>query len=181
MQNKITYLTLLISTLFILSSNAKEVEINLKHNLDGYLNGYCLDIKGGGKDIDPKNGLQVHTCYSYKGALGKDQIFETNSFSENILYMPKFNVCAQVNDYKTGTKITLDSCNGSEFQSFTFNENGEISPTSAKDMCFTASLDTKLGRGGTSKHQIKDLTLQKCSGDYTIFQKWTTNNKVKSK
>lgn len=175
MKNKIAFLTILISTLFVLTSNAKEVEITLKHNLDGFLNGYCLDIKGGGRDIDPKNGLQVHTCYSYKGTLGKDQIFETNSFSKHILYMPKFNVCAQVSNYKIGTKVSLDSCSGSPFQSFTFKENGKISPLEANDICLTTSLDTKLGRNGTSKHQIKGLTLQKCSKEYDIFQTWTTN------
>jgi len=179
MNSKIIFLITLISTVFILSSNAKEMEITLKHNLDGYLDAYCLDIKGGGRNIDPKNGLQVHTCYSYKGALGKDQIFETNAFSKNILYMPKYDVCAQVSDYETGTKVSLATCNGSQFQSFVFKENGEISPLIANNMCLTASLDTRLGRNGTSKHQIKGLSLQKCSEDYSIFQNWTTNNKVK--
>ncbi len=178
MKNKIAFLTILISTIFVLTTNAKEVEITLKHNLDGYYDGYCLDIKGGGRNIDPKNGLQVHTCYSYKGALGKDQIFDSNDFSRNILYMPKFDVCAQVSDYKVGAKVSLSSCNGSQLQSFVFKENGEISPANSTSLCLTASLDTKLGRRGTSKHQIKGLSLQKCSEDYSIFQKWTTNNTV---
>ncbi len=178
MKNKMAFLTILISTVFVLSSNAKEVEISLKHNLDGYLDGYCLDIKGGGRNIDPKNGLQVHTCYSYKGALGKDQVFESNDFSKNILYMPKFDVCAQVSDYKVGTKVSLSACNDSEFQSFVFKKSGNISPLNASNMCFTASLDTRLGRNGTSKHQIKGLTLQKCSKDFDIFQNWKTSNEV---
>ena len=46
---------------------AADVEVTLKDNLDGNLNGYCLDIKGGGPNIDPSEGLQAHTCYSYRG------------------------------------------------------------------------------------------------------------------
>ncbi|WP_413698962.1 hypothetical protein ACLKMH_15515 [Psychromonas sp. KJ10-10] len=45
-------------------------------------------------------------------------------------------------------------------------------------MCLTAGLATRLGRNGTSQHQIKDLTLQPCSMDFSAFQQWTTNTKV---
>ena len=49
---------------------AADVEVTLKNRLDGNLNGYCLDIRGGGQNIGPANGLQAHTCYSYRGDLG---------------------------------------------------------------------------------------------------------------
>ena len=55
---------------------AADVEVTLQDGLDGNLNGYCLDIRGGGRNIDPSQGLQAHTCYSYRGDLGSDQAFD---------------------------------------------------------------------------------------------------------
>ncbi|WP_413694037.1 hypothetical protein [Psychromonas sp. KJ10-2] len=77
MKHSIVGLTGLLAVATTTSMHADNVEIALKHNLDGYLNGYCLDISGGGKNIDPANGLQVHTCYSYKGALGSDLLLRS--------------------------------------------------------------------------------------------------------
>ena len=39
---------------------SQDVEVTLKDRLDGNLNGYCLDIRGGGQNIDPSQGLQAH-------------------------------------------------------------------------------------------------------------------------
>lgn len=167
-------LTVALATLFTLNAYADEVEITLNDNLDGYLNGYCLDIKGGGKNVDPANGLQVHTCYSYKGALGTDQIFDTTKFADNQLYMPKFDVCAQLSGLESGATVSLAACDNSELQQISVKTNGNISPVAAPTQCFTASLDTARGRGGTSDHQIKKLTLEKCSNERKIFQQWHT-------
>lgn len=156
------------------------VEVVLVNNLDGYLNGYCLDIKGGGKNINPADGLQVHTCYSYKGSLGKDQIFDTTRFAGKQLYLPNFDVCAEVSAIKNGATVALAECNNSELQQIHFAGNGTITPVSNPELCFTASLDTKRGRGGTSDHQIKGLSLEKCSDDKTIFQQWRTRTEKDS-
>ncbi|MEP4433199.1 MAG: ricin-type beta-trefoil lectin domain protein, partial [Hyphomicrobiales bacterium] len=138
--------------------HATNVEITLKNDLDGILNGYCLDIAGGNQNVDPANGLQAHTCYSYDGALGTDQIFDTERFADNILYMPEYDVCAVLPDTEAGSKVSLASCDGSVLQGFSFVENGTITPTTAPEMCLTAATETRFGRG--SQHQIKDLTLE---------------------
>lgn len=98
----------------------------LKHNLDGYLDGYCLDIKGGGEDVDPANGLQVHTCYSYRGALGKDQIFETDRLKDDVLYMPEFDVCAVLSSLEADATVSLGKCDGGELQQIVVSEEGKI-------------------------------------------------------
>lgn len=170
-------LAVMLATLFTLNAYASEVEVTLKDNLDGYLNGYCLDIKGGGQNVDPANGLQVHTCYSYKGALGKDQVFDTTRFAQKQLYLPNFDVCAEISAVKSGATVTLAKCNNSELQRINFAKNGHISPVANPELCFTASLDTARGRGGTSDHQIKGLSLEKCNDNKAIFQQWRTRTK----
>ena len=168
----------LLMAAFSSLASADEVEITLKHNLDGYLSGYCLDIKGGGPDVDPANGLQSHTCYSYRGDLGTDQIFETDKFADNQLYMPEFDVCATLTGIESGATLSLAACDGSAEQSIQFSENGTLSPTADTSLCLTAGLATEQGRGGTSEHQIKSLTLLACSDDRAIFQQWRTRTQA---
>jgi len=169
---------LAISTLVVSATvHAEQVEISLVDKLDGYLDNYCLDIKGTGNNIDTSKGLQLHTCYSYKGALGKDQIFDTVEFEHEMLYLPKFDVCAELAHLSVGSEVTLATCNSTAEQKFAFSGNGIITPTVEPTLCLTASLDTKRGRNGTSKHQIKGLTLENCAADLAQFQTWQTNSK----
>ncbi len=149
---------------------ADEVEITLVDELDGDLNSYCLDISGGlGANADPTRGLQAHTCYSYRGALEVDQIFETDRFADNLLYMTRFGVCATV----MGNEIGLTACDpNNEAQQITYSKDGTLRPLSAADQCLTAGEDTRLGRGGTSRHQIKSLTLEECSETRVPYQIW---------
>lgn len=163
----------LLSVVFVSTvANANSVEVVLKDRLDGFLNGYCLDIKGGGPNIDPSSGLQVHTCYSYKGALGDDQIFDSELLAKHQLSMPKFDVCAQVEDIKAGSAVSLTKCSDDPRQKIVLSDDGTLRPDSDLSLCFTASLDTRRGRNGTSDHQIKDLTLATCSQERARFQQW---------
>ena len=173
MKKRVVYSLVVASVIFAAPARAEKVEVTLSDNLDGYLSGYCIDIKGGNRNVDPANGLQAHTCYSYRGELGTDQIFETDRFADNILYMPEFDVCAELSGLEAGSTVGLGSCNGSDLQSFVFY-GGTIRPRTSADMCLTAGLGTSLGRGGTSKHQIKTLTLERCSDDMAAFQQWRT-------
>ena len=152
------------------ATTSEQVEITLIDPLDGVTNSYCLDIAGGNQDIDPANGLQAHTCYSYQGDLGTDQVFDVASFADGILYMPVYDVCAQVASVAAGAEIGLATCDGSELQSFVFGEDGTISPASDTSLCATASSETRFGRSDT--HQISDLALAACSDDLAIYQQW---------
>ena len=147
-----------------------QVEITLIDPLDGVTNSYCVDIAGGNQNVDPANGLQAHTCYSYQGALGSDQVFDTAGFASGILYMPVYDVCAQVASASAGAEVGLATCDGSEMQSFIFGESGTISPAADTSLCFTASSETRFGRSDV--HQISDLALAACSDDLAIYQQW---------
>jgi hypothetical protein len=157
---------------------AADVEVTLKDGLDGDLNGYCLDIKGGGQNINPADGLQAHTCYSYRGDLGSDQAIDPEGIARGEFKIVAFDVCATMEGTEADTEVALSACDGSESQQFDFAENGNISPKSAPGMCLTAGKETAFGRGGTSPHQIKTLTLQSCGGDLTAYQEWYTRTKA---
>ena len=153
---------------------AADVEVTLKDGLDGNLNGYCFDIRGGGRNIDPSAGLQSHTCYSYRGDLGSDQAFDPEGIARGEFKIPAFDVCATMEGTDAGAGVTLTACDQSELQQFDFALSGNISPRSAPGMCLTAGMETTFGMGGTSPHQIKDLTLESCAGDRAAYQEWTT-------
>lgn len=154
------------------TASAEEVEITLVDNLDGDLSSYCLDIVGSGRRADPDKGLQAHTCYSYRGDLGIDQIFDSELIEQGRLYMPRFDVCAQIAAPEIGAGITLADCTGGEDQRFTLAADGTISPASQEELCFTAGTQTRLGRGGTSRHQIKTLSLALCDEAISDRQSW---------
>lgn len=178
--NNNTFLCILVqgSLLFSTAAIAADVEVTLKHNLDGNLNGYCLDIKGGGQNINPADGLQAHTCYSYRGDLGSDQAIDPEGITRGEFEIVAFDVCATMEGTEADAEVALSACDGSELQQFHFAENGNISPKSAPGMCLTAGKETAFGRGGTSPHQIKTLTLQSCGDDLTAYQEWYTRTKA---
>jgi len=147
------------------------VEVNLIDRLDGMLTGYCLDIAGGNESVDPANGLQAHTCYSYQGDLGTDQVFDDSLFADGVLYMPVYEVCAQVDSAAAGSAISLATCDGSDLQSVVFEADGTIRPATATDLCITAGSESRTGRSGD--HQIRDLSVETCSDDLASLQQWS--------
>lgn len=167
-------LVLPVGLLFPLAALSADVEVTLKDNLDGDLNGYCLDIKGGGRNIDPTRGLQAHTCYSYRGELGGDQAIDPEGIARGQFELRAFDVCATTDGTEAGSEIALSACDDSESQQFEVAESGTISPKSAPSMCLTAGEETSFGGGGTSPHQIKSLTLQACGDELAAYQAWYT-------
>ena len=153
------------------AAHAEGVEIHALDMLDNRQAGYCLDIAGGqGPRADPGNGLQGHTCYSPSGELFVDQTFESDRFADGVLFMPEFDVCAQVDGMDAGSAVSLAACDGSDAQSFAFSGEGTITPASASNMCLTLGEDTRAGRSDTN--QIKTLTLEECSDEAAPRQIW---------
>lgn len=152
-------------------AHAESVEIYALDMLDNVQAGYCLDIAlGQGAQADPDDGLQGHTCYSPSGELFVDQTFDADRFAENVLYMPEFDVCAQVTSVAAGTAVEPAACDGSQAQTFTFSGEGRITSAAAPGMCLTLGEDTRTGR--SDANQIKALTLEGCSEDDASHQTW---------
>ena len=135
------------------------------------INSYCLDIAGGNTDIDPANGLQAHTCYSYQGDLGNDQVFDTAEFTNSTLYMPDYDVCAQVDSAAAGSAISLGACDDTNtLQDIVIGEDGTLRPSDDQSLCVTVGSESRTGR--SSDHQIRDLMLEVCSEDAADRQQW---------
>lgn len=158
--------------MFSVVSHAENVEIMLVDRLDGDLDYYCLDIPGGKANARPADGLQTHTCYAYQGELGIDQIIDVDGIGKGEIKLVGFDVCATLTDAAAGSIVALTACDGSPAQKFDMSASGNITPQSAPGMCFTAGAETTLGNQGTSRHQIKSLTLQPCSDDLSAYQEW---------
>lgn len=168
-----TKMAVLFASACLLSAPAvaENVEIYLLDLLDNTQDGYCVDIAGGrGDAADPADGLQGHTCYSPTGELLVDQIFDTERFAEGLLYMPEFDVCASLPSNDAGTIPTLETCDGSDAQSFVFTGEGTITPASATDMCLTVAEDTRSGR--SDANQIKVLSVESCDDASAAYQTW---------
>ena len=172
--NKFKFARGLLFSLFILpfGVSAANVEIALVDRLDGDLEHYCIDISGGFENIDPSRGLQAHTCLSYRGESTPDQTLDSTVLGDGQFKLPAFELCASLPSTDTGTKVALADCDGSDAQNLVFAANGNISPKMAPDMCLTVGEETSFGRGGTSPHQIKELTLQSCSDELASRQQW---------
>ncbi len=153
------------------TAQAESVEIYLIDMLDNIQDGYCLDIaRAQGENADPSDGLQAHTCYSASGELMIDQVFDTEKFADGLLYMPEFDVCAQLASFDEGTTVDLAACDSSDAQAFVFSGEGTITPASATDMCLTATGDTRTGR--SDENQMKTLALAACADDLASTQTW---------
>ena len=151
---------------------AQNVEIAQKHQLDGFLSSYCLDMVGQGENATIDKPLQSHTCYSYRGDLGIDQVFDSKKLAQNQFYLPHFGLCAEFSALSVGAQLNLNKCNDSELQQIELTAEGLIRPITNRNLCLSSGLTTKRGRGGTSDHQIKTLTLQQCSAERAHFQEW---------
>lgn len=157
-------------------STESRVEVNLIDELDGVTNGFCLDIAGGNENVETSNGLQTHTCYSYQGDLGTDQVFDGSQFADNVFYMPDFDVCIELSEIAVGATVSLNTCDGSDAQSLAFSGSGPISPVSDDSLCLTAGDESSFGR--SEVHQIRDLTVQTCSDDLAATQTWSSRTSL---
>jgi hypothetical protein len=174
--NRIFTIAALIGTVATATAaQAENVEIYLNDMLDNKQNGYCVDIaRAQGTSANPDDGLQGHTCYSPSGELGVDQKFDSAKFADGVLYMPDFDVCAELASTEAGTTIDLSKCDGRDAQQFVFSGEGTIVPASATDMCFTIAEDTRSGR--SDANQIKVLSVETCDEGQAAYQSWNVRS-----
>ena len=176
---KISILTLVAAGLMSLASvasSAELVEVALKDKLDTTTNEYCFDIMGGGQNVDPSRGLQAHTCYSYRGELGVDQAVTMADLENGQFNITDFDVCVTMSSLEEGAAVALSACDDSDLQQFDFDfaAAGPITPVSAPDMCVTIGDETSYGMA--VRHQIRTLSLEKCSDDLADRQNWFTRD-----
>lgn len=155
---------------------AKLVEIRLIDAVDE-ARGYCLDVSGGkGEGAAVEKGLQAHTCYDYTGSLLVDQSFDAALVaSSGEFKIPHFNVCMTASGTQVGASLQLTACEGKDTQLFTLKPDGQIVLQSNDTLCVTvSSTEKKEGKGGDPKHVMRPVSLQACSAENAIYQKWKT-------
>ena len=146
------------------------VEIKLIHNLDDK-RGFCIDIKGYKSRAKIERGLQAHTCYSYQGEIAIDQGLDANKLKKKELFFPNFDVCVHPSSYNNSQSLTLIKCKNS--QEFIFNEDNTIRLKDNTNLCLTvAKEESRKGGGGSPVHLIRNLSMQKCNKDNSIYQNW---------
>tara|TARA_B100001564_G_C20533993_1_gene621163 strand:- start:95 stop:691 length:597 start_codon:yes stop_codon:yes gene_type:complete len=146
------------------------VEIKLLDNLDDK-RGFCIDIKGYKLKAKINKGLQAHTCYSYQGEIAVDQGLDANRFKYKKLFFPNFNVCVSSTSSKKTLSLNLIKCINA--QKFVIGEDNTIRLKNNINLCLTvAKGNSRKGGGGLPAHLIRNLTMQTCNHQISIYQTW---------
>ncbi len=172
--NTFTRLVILLSYLFLSTGLHAEtrVEITLVDKLDD-ARGYCIDIPGFQFEARPEDGLQIHTCYSYRGKLAVDQAFDADKISEGTFTVIEFGLCMTAKDPSTDKRLWLKSCDESSGQQFRHQSNGNIESLAYPGNCVTAGEGpSSKGGGGDPVHLYRELTLDNCDSSASERQNW---------
>ena len=73
---------------------------------------------------------------------------------------------------ESGSWIALTPCDVRIEQQFEISDDGVIVSKAAPELCITLGLDMVYGGGGDPIHKIRTATLDTCSEDKAIYQRW---------
>ena len=171
-------LTTLITILFISfltspswsKSEVDLVEIKLLNNLDDK-RGFCIDIKGHKFRAKISRGIQAHTCYSYQGEIAVDQGLDANKLKQKQLFFPYFDICVHPTSSKNPLNLNLLKCDNTE--EFVFSEDNTIRLKNNTNLCLTvAEGNSRKGGGGSPIHLIRNLSMQTCNQQNSVYKTW---------
>jgi DNA-binding beta-propeller fold protein YncE len=148
------------------------VEIVLTNDVDEP-RGYCIDIPGFQSEAKPAEGLQIHTCYSYRGSLGVDQAFDADGMAEGIFRVIAYDLCMTAQSDPGDRSLSLERCDGRDTQRFERRVDGRIISLAMPDYCITAAVGpSRTGGGGDPVHLYRALNLEGCDGGADDRQRW---------
>ena len=171
-------LTTLVTILFISflstpswsKSEVDLLEVKLLNNLDDK-RGFCIDIKGHKFRAKISRGVQAHTCYSYQGEIAVDQGLDANKLKQKKLFFSYFDVCVHPTSSNNPLNLNLIKCR--KTQEFVFIEDNTIRLKNNKNLCLTvAKGNSRNGGGGSPLHLIRNLSLQTCNEQKSIYKTW---------
>ena len=146
------------------------VELKLLNNLDDQ-RGFCIDIKGHKFKAKISRGIQAHSCYSYQGKIAVDQGLDANRLKQKQLFFPYFDVCVHPTSSSNTLNLNLIKCGNT--QEFVFGEDNTIRLKNNKNLCLTvAEGNSRNGGGGSPLHLIRNLSMQTCNQQKTIYKTW---------
>ena len=146
------------------------VEIKLLNNLDDK-RGFCIDIKGHKFKAKISRGIQAHSCYSYQGKIAVDQGLDANKLKQKQLFFPYFDVCVHPTSSKNPLNLNLLKCDNTE--EFVFSEDNTIRLKNNTNLCLTvADGYSRKGGGGSPVHLIRNLSMQTCNQQNSVYKTW---------
>ena len=146
------------------------VELKLLNNLDDK-RGFCIDIKGHKLKAKKSRGIQAHSCYSYQGKIAVDQGLDANRLKQKQLFFPYFDVCVHPTSSNNPLNLNLITCRNT--QEFVFIEDNTIRLKNNKNLCLTvAKGNSRNGGGGSPLHLIRNLSMQICNEQKSIYKTW---------
>ena len=151
----------------------RTIEIVLIEHLPDEDRGWCIDAAGHQQNAIMEGGVHAHTCYSYENkGIAVDQGFSEDDIEQGSFRLVEFGHCLTMAIRKPDSWIALTPCDDRVEQQFEMTDDGRIISKAAPELCITLGLDTVFGGGGNPIHQIRTATLDTCSDDKSIYQRW---------
>jgi hypothetical protein len=168
------FIVVCLSMLFMSAALAdRTVEVTLIEHLPDEARGWCIDAAGHQVNAIMEGGVHGHTCYSYEDkGIAVDQGFSEDGIAEGYFRLVEFDHCMSMSIDKPDSWIALTPCDGRKEQQFEMTDDGRIISMANPELCITLGLDVVFGGGGNPIHIIRTATLDTCSEDKAIYQKW---------
>ena len=128
--------------------------------------------------------LQGHTCLSEQkrnllggdfesGGISSDQGFNISKISKGEFNFPFYNVCMEVENVGSSSRLILRECDKNPKQQFVFEDDGKIKQVNDLSLCLTASADYSWYGGGYKPIMIvRDLFMSPCDPSFSKRQSW---------
>ena len=128
--------------------------------------------------------LHGHTCHSEQkrnllggdfesGGISSDQGFDISKISKGEFNFPFYNVCMEVENVGSSSRLILRECDKNPKQQFVFEDDGKIKQVNDLSLCLTASADYSWYGGGYKPIMIvRDLFMSPCDPSFSKRQSW---------
>ena len=128
--------------------------------------------------------LRAHTCHSEQigtlmggdfesGGISADQGFDVSKISKGEFSFPFYNVCMEVQNIGSSSRLVLRECDKNPKQQFVFEVDGKIKQVDDLGLCLTASADYGWYGGGYKPiYIVRDLFMSACNPSLSERQSW---------
>lgn len=128
--------------------------------------------------------LRAHTCHSEQigtlvggdfesGGISSDQGFDVSKISKGEFNIPFYNVCMEVENIGSSSRLILRECDQNRKQQFVFEDDGKIKQVDDLGLCLTTSADYSWYGGGYKPiYIVRDLFMSPCNPSLSERQSW---------
>ena len=129
--------------------------------------------------------LRAHTCHSEQhqgnllggdfesGGVSADQGFDVSKINKGEFNLPFYNVCMEVENVGSSSRLILRECDQNPKQQFVFEDDGKIKQVDDLGLCLTASAAYDwYGGGYVPIYIVRDLFMSACNPSLSERQSW---------